>query len=110
MKVLSYAGSEFLTSDAVAAALLEYGAALAEGREAATVEIPVIGADGSESMAVFLVGPASQIVATNAETDEPEQDHPDVVRHLEELTRRLRPTATADRNPPSEDVDWSFES
>ena len=110
MKVLTYAGSEFMTSDAVAAALLEYGAALAEGREAATVEIPVIEADGAESVALFLVGPASQIVSRNAETGIPEPDHAEVVGRLEELTRRLRPTATADRNPPSEDVDWSFES
>ena len=110
MRVLTYAGSEFLTSDAVASALLEYGAALAEGREAATIEIPVIEADGSESMALFLVGPASQIVSRVAETDAPERQYPDVVRRLEELTRRLRPTATADRNPPSDDVDWSFEN
>lgn len=110
MKALIYAGSQFLTSDAIAAALLEYSAALAEGREAATVEIPVIDSDGSESVAVFLVGPASQIVSRAIDSDSDDPDHPEVVSRLEDLTRRLRPTATADRTPPAQDVDWTWEN
>ncbi|WP_461472559.1 hypothetical protein [Microbacterium sp. HJ5] len=110
MQVLIYAGSRFLTSDAIAVALLQYSAALAEGREAATVEIPVLEENGHESTAVFLVGPASQIVSKDFDTALPEPDHPDVVEKLEALTRSMHPTASTDRNPPAQDVDWNWES
>ena len=109
MKALIYAGSEFLTSDAIAAALLEYGAALAEGRTGATVEIPIVDSAGTVTTAVFLVGPASQIVAREVVTDLAEPDHLEVVEHLEALTRRLHPTARADTETPP-DMDWSWES
>ena len=109
MKALVYAGSEFLTSDAIAQALMDYGAALAEGRNAATVEIPIVGDDGTITTAVFLVGPASQIVAREVDTDLSEPDSPDVVAHLEGLTRRLHPTARADTEAPP-DMDWNWET
>lgn len=110
MRALIYAGSEFYTSDAIAEALLQYGAALADGRLAATVEIPIVARDGTTSTAVFLVGPASQIVAIEIDTDLVEPDHPEVVQHLEGLTRRLHPTAQADTEPPSQDMDWTWEN
>lgn len=109
MKALIYAGSEFLTSDAIADALLEYGAALAEGRAAATVEVPIVDAAGTVTTAVFLLGPASQIVAREVDTGVIEPDRPEVVEHLEGLTRRLHPTARADSETPP-DLDWSWET
>ena len=90
MKVLMYAGGEYLTGDEIAVALLEYSESLAEVGEAATVEIPIV-ARGKRVHATFLIGPASQIVATDLETSDEELVDPAVVDELRLLTRRLRP-------------------
>lgn len=102
MKRVIYAGSEFLTGDAIAAALLRYSAALAEVGEAETVTVPAVEADGSIVDVELLVGPASQIVAKRAGTGATELVDPDVLAELEERTRRLRPVAIVDPDPPSE--------
>ena len=85
-----YAGGEYLTGDEIALALLEYGESLAEVGEAATVEIP-ISKGGRRVHATFLIGPSSQIVATDFETADEELVDPVVVDELRLLTRRLRP-------------------
>ena len=77
--MLIYAGSEFMTSDAIADAVLRYSAALAEGRGAATIDVPIVGRDGTASSAAFLLGPASQIVSRDFETDITEPDDPELV-------------------------------
>ena len=89
MKVLNYAGSEFVTGDDIAAALMRYSEALADDQTAATVSIPVRAPDGTDGIATFLVGPASQIVATDAADGEDELSDPDVVELLESLTQAL---------------------
>ena len=110
MRMLIYAGSEFMTSDAIADALLRYSEALADGRTAATIEVPVVEPDGSTTTAAFLVGPASQIVSKEIETDMVDPDAPEVLARLEALTRSLHPTATTDSEPPTEDVSWNWEN
>ena len=86
-----YAGGEYLTGDEIALALLEYSESLAEVGEAATVEIPIVGKGGKLVHATFLIGPSSQIVATDFETDDEELVDSVVVDELRLLTRRLRP-------------------
>lgn len=108
--MLIYAGSEFMTSDAIADAVLRYSAALAEGRNAATIDVPIIGRDGTASSAAFLLGPASQIVSRDFETDIAEPDDPELVERLEALTRELHPTAAIESEPMTPDVDWTWES
>jgi len=88
-----YAGGEYLTGDEIALAMLEYGEALAEAGGAAMVEIPIIGDEGRPSRATFLVGPSSQIVATDTEVPGDELVDEVVVADLRLLTRRLRPVA-----------------
>lgn len=90
---LAYAGSEFLTGDAIATALLDYSQALADAGTAGSVEIPIIGDDGTLTSATFLVGPASQIVATHAHTSHQELVDDEAVARIDGLTRRLRPVA-----------------
>lgn len=104
MKILTYAGSDFVTGDDVAGALLRYSAALADDHSAATISIPVVSSDGEVSMASFLVGPASQIVSSDAEGQREELASPEVVAHLEELTRALHPVATTSRDEPDDDA------
>ena len=62
---------------------------------AATVSIPVRAPDGTDGIATFLVGPASQIVATDAADGEDELSDPDVVELLESLTQALHPASTS---------------
>ena len=105
MKRIIYAGSEFMTGDDIATALLRYSAALAEVGEAQTVTIPSFQEDGSIGSVDLLVGPASQIVAIHAGTGEQDLVDEGIVAELEARTRRLRPVAVVDPEPPV-DVDF----
>lgn len=99
-----YAGGEYLTGDEIAVALLEYGESLAEVGAAAMVEIPIIADGGHRVLATFLIGPASQIVATDVEGAGDELVDDVVVEELRLLTRRLRPVGyPADEGAPSTD-------
>ncbi len=109
MKVLIYAGSEFMTSDAVAAALLHYSEALAENHQAATIELPIVEPGGRLTTAEFLVGPSSQIVSKDVVTELEEPDAPDVVENLRAMTRRLHPEGAVESESPSQDPDWPWE-
>lgn len=105
MKRIIYAGSEFLTGDEIASAVLQLGAALADAADAEMVEIPIVESDGSQGTVLILLGPASQIVAENAVTDFEELLDPDAVARLGAMARHLRPVATAD-SEPHDDTDW----
>lgn len=102
MKRVIYAGSEFLTGDEIASALLRYSAALAEVGEAETVTIPAVEDDGSVGSVDLLVGPASQIVAIPAGRGTTELVDAGIVAELEARTRRLRPVAVMDPEPPTD--------
>ncbi|WP_292814778.1 hypothetical protein [Microbacterium sp.] len=108
MKRIMYAGSELLTGDAIAAAVMRYSKALADADAAETIEIPVVKADGSRGAATILVGPASQIVAVDGEGSGDEMEDPEVVAGLDEKTRRLHPVARTEEDPDTVD-DWISE-
>jgi len=110
MKMITYAGAKLMTGDDIAVAVLEHSAALAEENTAETVEIPILKADGSRSTASILVGPASQIVAENVETDFDELLDPETVERLKARTRALRPgiqAGAADQDPTTDFDSWS---
>lgn len=110
MKKIIYAGSELLTGDSIAVAVLEYSRSLAEADAAETIEIPIRASDGSDSTATILVGPASQIVAVDYHDhdDRPELDAPEVVERLQHKARQLRPVAGTDDDPRG-DSEWADE-
>jgi hypothetical protein len=74
MKRIMYAGGSFLTSDAVAASLLDLAAALARRNTADTLKVPIVTADGAASTATLVIGPASQVLAEDvaSEGDDPD--------------------------------------
>lgn len=84
-----YAGTEFLTGDAIARALVEYSRALARVGSSESIEVPIRDANGALESAVFLVGPASQIVAMHVESDDDELTDESVVAELKTRTDRL---------------------
>lgn len=89
-----YAGAELVTGDAIADAIMEYSAALADDATAETVDIPVIEKDGSRGVATILVGPASQIVARSIDTDGDELVDPEALERIRQRTFAHRPVVT----------------
>ncbi|MGC5170417.1 hypothetical protein ACLQ2Q_07170 [Microbacterium sp. DT81.1] len=109
MKSIIYAHTELLTGDAIAVAVLHYGAALADNGLAETIEIPILEPDGSRSTALMLIGPASQIVAKGVQAGLEELVDTDVVAELERRTRMLRPEGMADLGDPGY-AEWHSEA
>lgn len=101
MKEIIYAGGTFLTGDAIADALLDAAAALAEAQLAEPVDIPVVDADGNRDTTSLLLGPASQIVTRHAPSDGAELVDEHTLVKLDRLVARLRPVAGPDDGEPT---------
>lgn len=99
MKILIYAGAELMTGDDIADAVLEFCAALAEASAAETIEIPVVGDDGTIRGARLLLGPSSEIVAQQVETTWPELDDPQTLQLLATRTRAQHPAISVRPRP-----------
>jgi hypothetical protein len=82
---VTYAGESFLTGEAIGDAVLSYARKLAINEHADTVSIPGLLEDGSPTTVELLIGPASQIVLAQVDSDHPDPIDASVV---EELTRR----------------------
>lgn len=109
MKRVTYAGSDFLTGDEIATALLECSEALAEAGEADTVSVPTREADGSVGLVMVLIGPASQIVARHELVPGEELVDQDAVARLRAIERRHRPVAAVVDAEPRDQIDWDSE-
>jgi hypothetical protein len=88
MQRIHYAGGELLTGTDIADAIVDYAAALAGRRTAASIDIPVRTATGGIARAHLLIGPASQLVSESVESEFDELTD-------EELVGRLRSATTA---------------
>jgi hypothetical protein len=88
MQRIHYAGGDLLTGTDIADAVVDYAAALAGRRTAASIDIPVRTATGGVARAHLLIGPASQLVTEPVESEFDELTD-------DELVRRLRASATA---------------
>ncbi|WP_396641849.1 hypothetical protein [Microbacterium sp.] len=93
MKVISYAGGDYMTGDDIALALLELSEGLANADASQTVGIPILHEDGSRGTATFLVGPASQIVAVDIDSEFDELIDEGAVTDLKRLTVALNSVA-----------------
>ena len=108
MKRVMYAGSEFVTGDDIAAALLACGQALAEVGEAEAVTVPTRERDGSVVEVTVLIGPASQMVMRHEATTEDELVDEAAIARLQAIRRRIHPVASVDATP-SAGFDWEDE-
>lgn len=88
MQRIHYAGGELLTGSDIADAIVDYAAALAGRRTAASIDIPVRTTGGGVARAHLLIGPASQLV-----TEPVESEFDELVD--ESLVSRLRAAAAA---------------
>ncbi|KZE92941.1 MULTISPECIES: hypothetical protein [unclassified Agromyces] len=92
MERIHYAGGVLLTGSDIAGAVVDYAAALAARRTAASVDIPVRVADGRTSRAHMLIGPSSQLVTEPIESDLDELVDEDLVTALRIATTALETT------------------
>jgi hypothetical protein len=104
VKIIVYGGTKLLTGDDIAIGVLRYCEALAGSVVAEVIEIPIRKADGSLSRATLLVGPTSQMVAEDTDSEWEEVIDHDVMRRLGERTRAQQPVA-AIHYPSEEEVE-----
>jgi hypothetical protein len=92
MEQIHYAGGVLLTGSDIADAIVDYAAALAARRTAASVDIPVRTADGRTTRAHMLIGPSSQLVTEPIDSDFDELVDEDLVSSLRSATTALANT------------------
>lgn len=108
MERISYAGERLLTGTEIAQAVVAYAQALADAGQAAAVEIPTVDERGRPGVAQVLVGPASQLVTTEADMDVPEPQDAALVEELRARTARLLGHHPAVDDVLDEEPDGSF--
>ena len=92
MKIVTYAGGEYLTGDEIAESLMEYSEILGSLGDAQRVTIPIREADGTDGTAEFLVGPASQLVVKSVHVEGGELVDQETVDGLRARTARMKRT------------------
>ncbi|RLQ86163.1 hypothetical protein [Mycetocola zhadangensis] len=89
MERIFYATDSVLTGTDIARALVLYAEALAKVGSSASVDIPTRHEDGSVGNAMFLVGPASQLVAESEDSEYPELTDDELVEKIRRATLAL---------------------
>ena len=103
---LTFADKNLLTGNAVAELLLEYTASLAAERSADTVKVACIGVDGNETVATFVLGEGTPIMAETTNSHQPEPDNSAAIAYMSERMHKLRNSPKATASP--EDFDAEF--
>jgi hypothetical protein len=83
MKHITFAGKNFLVGDAIADAVLEYAAMLAETHEADSIDINAIGADGDAVQATLFLSEGVALVAETTTSSLPEPDNAETFAYIE---------------------------
>ncbi|HWM32827.1 MAG TPA: hypothetical protein VNR36_01175 [Pseudolysinimonas sp.] len=86
MRLVSYAGGNFVTSDVVADALLDYAAALGNAHHAAAIVVPAVGLGQIR----LLVGPASQLLSVPVQDTRNEPDGAEFTADIEARIAQMR--------------------
>ena len=89
MQRIHYAGGDLVTGTDIADAIVDYAAALAGRRTAASIDIPVRTATGGVGRAHLLIGPASQLVTEPVESEFDELTDDELVARLRSATTAL---------------------
>jgi hypothetical protein len=89
MKRILYAGGSFQTGDAIAHAVLDYAAELANAGKAAKIDVPALDFEQRPEQVSLVVGPASQMLAEPVTLGR-ELDDDEFTENLRRLTGVLR--------------------
>lgn len=100
MKILHYSDQHVLTGDEIASAVLDYAKALALMNRSDVVPVPALDGDQAVSAYELLIGPASEIVASDADPLPVEE----LINSefLDEIRRRIE--ALSDHSHPVDDA------
>lgn len=105
MMTLHYASGAVLMADDVCEALLEYARALAAIQGSDVLVVPVVSDTGETAPAEFLLGPASQLLATPVVADEELGRDQRVIDDIVQRTELIRPAVAVPRPPASDPRD-----
>ena len=94
MKRIMYASGGFVTSDAIADALMDYASVLAVINSSDVVDCEGIDEEGTVRRIRMLLGPASQIMAMQMDGDAVEMHVDETVAELQHRTRLRLPDYT----------------
>ncbi|MDY0910454.1 hypothetical protein [Microbacterium sp. CFBP9034] len=90
MDRIHYAGDSILTGTAIAHALIDYAQALAQVGASATVDVPIRNEDGSMGRSEILIGPASQLIASEEKSRFDEVRDEVLVKRMKNEAEQLR--------------------
>ena len=97
MRRLRLADRSFLVGDAAADLLVDYAAALGRRQSADRIDLRVLGSDGRELLATFLLNAGVTLVSEPTDSDLPEPDNAEACEHMR--TRLLRLTGARRSDP-----------
>ena len=112
MRCVTYAGETVITTDDVAASLVELTAAVAKEGQAEAVSIPIVTDDKKVAQAELVIGVGNDVLSAPLEWDDEQPDFSHAAKELKEHRLFPRPHLRAvDPDPHADDepVDWDFD-
>jgi hypothetical protein len=95
MKHLTYADQSVLIGDEAADVLIRFSALLAEKGHADAISLNVLGEDGDESEASFVIGSGTNLMTASTNSKIPEPDNEQGIGVMREKIERLLAPRTA---------------
>jgi len=90
VKRIHYTDDHLVTGDAIAEAVVDYARALALQGNSDTVDLPGMDRNGVRQRFQMLLGPASQMLVAEEQTDEPDFEDDALVDDIRSRIHRLR--------------------
>ncbi|HYJ49998.1 MAG TPA: hypothetical protein VEX12_08785 [Microbacterium sp.] len=111
MDRIHYAGNSIVTGTAIARALLDYAQALAQVGASSTIDVPTLNEDGSPGRSEVLIGPSSQLISNEEQSEFDEVADEGLVTYMHQEAERLRhfgsPSPTAEIAKAETPPDWA---
>ncbi|WP_285135791.1 hypothetical protein [Microbacterium sp. lyk4-40-TSB-66] len=113
MRCVTYAGETVMTTDDVAASLIELTAAVAKEGQAEAVSIPIVTDAKKVAQAELVIGVGNDVLSAPLDWDDEEPDFTAAAQELR--THRLFPRAhlrAVEPDPGADDdgpIDWDFD-
>ncbi len=113
MRCVTYAGETVMTTDDVAASLVELTAAVAKEGQAEAVSIPIVTDDKTVAQAELVIGVGNDVLSAPMEWnhEEPDFSHAaaDLKNHRLFPRPHLRAVETDPQEGDDEPIDWDFD-
>ncbi|MCJ1709329.1 hypothetical protein [Microbacterium sp. VKM Ac-2923] len=111
MRCVTYAGETVITTDDVAASLIELTAATAREGQSEAVSIPIVTEAGKVAQAELVIGVGNDVLSAPLEWDDEEPDFADFAVELRRhrLFPRRRLQAVESGPDDDEPVEWDFD-